>query len=228
MSIEKKIENIYFRYREDIPTEYIWENEKDRFIELCFCFMAGITKIRHLDLRDIVIGLESLGLLDIDMLAAEKSVRTDERTNQVLSLITNILAENGIEEEDARRCSLVLRKIADATKKTYDGKIQKLIRKYGIMMLQEARNTFSFEEVNEEDLNYILTLWLQNIMELPITMSNDLVRQFCNMNKISSKELEDVADKLDINAAALDDLIQSYMVQEKKISPKTMRRKTSK
>lgn len=209
LALETKIEDLYYSYRPDLPDTYLWEDERDRFNELCFCILARTTPIDELALREILTGLSELNVLDVEALAESEGGSNSKSEKTLDSIITNVFIQNGLDDKEAEKCTATIRQISRIVKQNYGGNIQRLIRKFGNEMLEEMQKVFAIQNMTKEDLKVSLVLWMQNTMEMPIPVSNDAVRDFCKSNNIGLKELESALDTLDINAAVIDDLIQA-------------------
>jgi hypothetical protein len=98
----------------------------------------------------------------------------------------------------------------------YDGKVQRYLRHYGQQMLDALSHDFSYSQIAKEDVRHAFTHWLQNVLNMPVAVSEPAIAKFCERRGIRAEELLKVADELDINVALLDDMIANYVSEDLK------------
>lgn len=52
------------------------------------------------------------------------------------------------------------------------------------------------------------TMWLQNVLEMPIHLNDENIQKFLAENKMSEKELIETVNELDINPMIIDDILK--------------------
>jgi hypothetical protein len=157
------------------------------------------TAIRH-----AITSLASLGLLEInaELTGAEHAVR--ERR------LTEALADLGWGEENAARAFAIIREAGQGLEKHFGGKVQLALRKYAELMLTELAGTFAFTTLDEAATRDALTLWLQNVADLPISLRTQDLTDFCGRHGVDELTVIRVADSIDVNLAFLDDVLASH------------------
>ena len=78
-------------------------------------------------------------------------------------------------------------------------------------MLDELSMNFTFSKMDEKDAKYAFTYWLQNVLNMPLTLKTEGMDTFCTKFQVSYQNLQEYADKLNINLALLDDVIDQYI-----------------
>ena len=215
MKAQDELRDAYVNYRNRLPDIFVWEDEKQRLNKLYFCLLLRISGKDEVEVSRIIAALDYLNLLDTENLAKAELVGGKGRKgNKIASLISDILIHNGIESKTANECVVAICEVAKGINISYQGKLQKFLRKYANLMLEELNDTFSFSRIAEEDERYIFTHWLQDVLEMPIPLSNEFVEKFCEEKDIKVGDLIEAADSLDINVAVVDDLIKMYMLDK--------------
>jgi hypothetical protein len=188
-----------------------WSNEANRLYELYYCLLHRISKKNEVQIRRIIKSLAALNLLDANLLSEAKIVGGDGGEGDSLaSTITEILIRNGFKEEEARSCSRGICTIARGIKQNYEGKVQKFLRKYGNLMIEEMDKLFSFEGLSKDDREYVFAHWLQNSLQMPVPLAAGPEDRFYKDNSIKEEDLLEFADKLDITVPLVNDVIRLY------------------
>ncbi|MDD3857554.1 MAG: hypothetical protein PHP43_05835 [Methanoculleus sp.] len=208
--IENDLMKMFIEYRPLLPDAYKWEDEKDRWSELVFCVFSELSGLSTIKARTIVSALSDLQVIGLDDLAA---LLNDEGRvgvqNKNVEIISSILQKNGVEKQNVDTVLLTLSQLARGIKNNY-GRMQLFLRKYGQLMLDELDESIKLTAVDKGVERYIYATWLQNILEFPLPLSNDSVQKFCMDENCSLEEVIDTADKLDINVAMLDDILDIH------------------
>ncbi len=85
--------------------------------------------------------------------------------------------------------------------------MQKYLRVYGERMLAELGQTFAFSALSPDQTHYAFTLWLQNVLNMPIALYTRELDVIAGERGLSSQVVVDTADGMDFNLAVLDDLM---------------------
>ena len=131
-----------------------------------------------------------------------------------LEIMLKILARQGYAEEEARTIVITICQAARSLQDAYDGKIQKYLRWYGEKMLAELPQHFSFSRLSAEDARYAFTHWLQNVVNMPVLLSEPMVDALCREFDVTVDDLAAIADQNNINTAFIDDWAADYMRQQ--------------
>ncbi len=215
--LREVLSEVYRKHRADLPEIYNWEDERDRLSELCYCILQKITSGDEVIIRNIVSCMAGLNLFDVQSLAEAQLIGgKGGKGDNLASLIRQLLVHNGFEEKVAKACILAICEMSKGIHISCQGKLQRFLRKHGVLMMEELDKIFSFSELSKQDERYILVHWLQNTLEMPVPLSNEFVSQFCEKKGISVEALVKAADEADINVAVVDDLLKIHMQKKDK------------
>jgi hypothetical protein len=213
----KMLSQLYLEHKNDIPTSFRWIDEKERLYELYYCLLLRISNKKEIEIRNIVEALSSLDLFDIESLAQSSSMGgQNKKGDKICSTITDLLIINGFKEDTARSCVLGICELAKYLNSEYDGKVQKFLRKHGNLMVEDFEKHISLSSLSKTEKRYVIVHWLQNIMDMPIPLSNEYVQKFCDQEQIKIDDIIEAADKDDVNVAYADDLITAHMLTSSK------------
>lgn len=188
-----------------------WPNERERWRELVACiFVSAIAEPDH-EVREVVDVLERMALLE----AAHWGGGTAEEREGLQRRVVTVLTEEGISREDAQRAVTALHEVAAVLTEKYESKVQVLLRKHAHALLGALLREFSPRTISAGAVKEALTLWLQNVANLPISVDDQHVQSFCSAHNLTTVQLTQAADDLDVNVGLLDDLIQLRMGQLK-------------
>lgn len=207
--MKNEIREIFKNYRGQLPIAYRWEDEKDRWHEFVYCIFSELSGTDEATSRQIVNALANLQLLEIDDLSNAKT-DTKEGTR-----LLELLLMNGVKKEQAEKTVIAICEAAKGIK-TNCAKLQNFLRIQGKKMLDDLDGTISFSSIGKDQENRIFITWIQNVLEIPIPLSNHYVEEFCKEKQCKIEDLIDAADALDFNVAVLDDLIELYMLDLKR------------
>ncbi len=192
---------------------YAWEHESDRFAELVFCLLNQCCCQSPENTRIAVMLLNHLKLLEIETLAT-----LGEQSDGNIVVLRYILERQGFSAAEAARGVTVLTQTAKTIRATYDGKIQRYLRRHGEFMRDELANVFANVPLNKEQLRYAFSHWLQNAVIMPVSMDHPAIAEFCKSHQVTREDLLHAADELDLNAALLDDLLEITRTTNKGMS----------
>lgn len=212
-AIEDFIIQLYASH-DSIPADrYPWLYESDRWYELVFCLLNRISPewMPSSVARDVTEELATEGLLDVPILAgAESPSGKPTYTAPELTAIQEVLLGAGYDAEETETAVQTIYEMAEALQEQHDGRIQRYLRQYGELMLKEVDRTFSFTRMSDADVHYMFTHWLQNVLNMPVALSNPAVKAVCDTYDITVEELVSAADRLGVNVALLDDLMEAF------------------
>jgi hypothetical protein len=119
-----------------------------------------------------------------------------------------VLEEEGFSPEEAQRGITSIWDAASTFEERYGGKVQVYLRQYGERMLDEVQDEFSFTELESGQVDYAFRYWLQNVLNMPVNLPLDSVDALAEECGITTEELVQAADNLDLNVALMDDIVQ--------------------
>lgn len=202
MDLKKQLNELFEHYGEDLG-DYAWLYESDRWVELIFCLLNQCVD------QDPEIIREAASMLqNLDLLNTEDMVSLGKPGHEKTIAAAYVLKAHGFSEKEARRAIVLLASTAKAIQKTYGGKIQRYLRKHGMAMREELVNAIGFDSLDQGQLRYAITHWLQNALSLPISLEHQAILGFCRKNNVTLEDLLHTADDLDLNIALLDDLLE--------------------
>jgi hypothetical protein len=199
----------------DLVLDHPWVWEVDRWKELVFALITHVVSLPEHEVRDLVNDLEDLGLLDVSTLAGlQEKGDTPESRSPYEQRILQLLTEKGVGEADARRGLTTISEVAVGLDKYYSGKVQRYLRHYGELMLRELQQVFRFSALGEIEVTRAFTYWLQNVLNMPVSLADDSVKAFCEEHQLTPDEIFEAADGLNLNLALVDDLVQRQIERQ--------------
>lgn len=185
-----------------------WVSEFDRWKELLFALLVQVLDMPEHRVRRIVGDMADLQLLAVPTLAGlcHREHGPDSSAPAAQQVI-DFLRENGVSEAAAERALAAMCQAAAGLTEHWGGRIQRYLRHYGEMMLQDLGRTFRFDTIDEAQLHNAFTYWLQNALNMPLSLVNDDLLEYARAIDSTPAALIEAADELDMNLAVLDDLI---------------------
>jgi len=147
-----------------------------------------------------------LGLLDLRNLAGI-DVRDNKLdwANEEVGKIIKTLEGKGLLEEQALKGLLPFTRMAKKLSANFGGKILLYLRRYGDMMVREALEPLPLQGISEDQAHLIFTAWLQKISNIPVLLPTPEIKEFCGKHKLSSAELIQTADNINMKVAIVDE-----------------------
>lgn len=219
--VEFQLRKLLMKYS-DLFVYHQWPIEHERWVELIFALTCRISDKPVSEVRDNIEELDDLGLLDVEELSNIHKVGSDIDFNSpfakrvIESLSESRFTEEGLKKpgftkEESERSLLIMYEAAKSLMEHHDGKIQKYLRKYGQQMVDELIENFTFSGMEDKDIKYAFTYWLQNVLNMPVNLKRESMETFCKDFQITIEEILKEADNLDINIALLDDMIDLHI-----------------
>jgi hypothetical protein len=212
MILTDDIKKLYQAYRAQLPVSYRWEDERERWFELFFCTVWEVSGGSPDDVRRAVTALGDLQLLELKDLAECVAGDSVDLSRPPAATLTTLLTANGVQREAAGRAVSAYCLLARRLRERH-GKLQLLLRTYGRTLLHELTDMMAASGLESDSKERIATLWLQNALEMPVALSDSYVKRFCDERRCTLDDLIRAADELDINVAAVDDLIRLSYVE---------------
>lgn len=200
MTIEKELEKLLEFYGSDLHG-YAWSNEDDRWKEFVFCIVNQCQKLDPAFIRACLNMLQDLNLLEVNTLA-DLNQNDEERI-----VIYYLFKKHGFSEENAEKAVKIIIDVSKIIQNQYNGKIQKYLRIQGEKMVDELSEKFSEIPLENAQIRFAMSHWLQNVISAPISLKNDAMTEFCEKNATNEEEILQAADKLNLNMALVDDLL---------------------
>jgi hypothetical protein len=199
---------------DDLEKNHPWIWEHDRWKELVFAVLTQVLPFNHSEIRQLTEQMSSMSLLDIESLSLIPIGKSDELlNNKHAAQMMDFFIDVGFEEEEGERSIIAICEVANGLSKYYNGKVQQYFRSYGEILLNDIKNKFSFTVMNEKETRQAFIYWLQNVLNLPLSLNNMDLQNFAEQSGVSVEELIKAADNMDLNLAYLDDMVQMYLVR---------------
>jgi hypothetical protein len=193
--------------------QYQWPWENARWHEMVFCLLLrlGQPELEADMARSLVNMLADLDMLRIETLAGlALDGEEPDFAHPDLVLMLHLIERSGLDPAKAIAAVTTICQAALGLQKQHGGKVQRYLRHYGQRILDELDKHFSFTNMSDEDARYAFTHWLQNVLNMPLVLSEPAVEQLCKKLGVTVDDLVGVADSLDLNLALLDDMIAGY------------------
>jgi hypothetical protein len=217
---------LFDSYASGISTN-LWPWEKQRWYELVFCILTvfGEPQVLAVRTRQVTEILSEMGLIDVNILAGARPIPGPRAApNPILVTIETMLCQAGFAPEKAKTAVIAICEVANNVKKKYNGRIQGYLQKYGNHMLDNIDDDFGLDGF--KDARRAVSIWLQNILNMPVPASDVLTEQACKKLGVSYKAMVQAANQQDINVALVDDALRAYWesksLQEESLAARKM------
>jgi hypothetical protein len=200
---------------EEICRNHRWLHEGERWQELILSLLSRVLSLPEGDVRALTNRLRLLGLLNVADWAATRERSGNRAANDIVRRSLELLQEAGAGKSEASKAITVIHDVARVVEDRFDGKVQRCLRSLGDELLASLLRTFSLPSLPEGATKEAFTYWLQNVVNLPISLNDDSVRAFCRTHAITPAELVQAADDLDVSIAVVDDLIHYWVATSK-------------
>ena len=200
---------------EEVVFSHLWMWEVERWKELVFALLTTVTSLPPYDIRKLVESLSDLKLLDIPTLAKlHESLKNHDLDSPYARRILEFLQENDFSLQEAQKGLITICEAAFGLHEHYSGKVQRYLRSYGELILQDLDRIFQFSNLDKAQVKYAFTYWLQNVLNMPLSLCDRSVQTFCQRYGLQLEQLFAAADELDMNLALVDDVVHSYIAKQ--------------
>ena len=175
-----------------------WASEADRWAELIFCVLNSFAEDAPERCR-----LATGTLAELDLLAPATLAGVDDPHSEAHIMAKHVLRLHGFTEANLAGVLGALGTVSRQTIAGFDGKLQRYLRQLG----EAARDSLAARFGDSPQLRRAVTHWLQNTLNLPLSLEDQAVREFCERLAITQADLEAAADSIDLNVAVVDDII---------------------
>lgn len=192
---------------------YLWPWEEARWYELVYCLVLQLkpSDLSNDEIHRAIASLGDLGLLSPEALA-ELNVSGNDDPD--LQLMKNVLERYGMNSEESSALVVTICEAAKGFTSQHQGKVQRFLRKYGQIMLEELFSTIPLSKMDEKNAKKAFSQWLQNAAGMPLVLSSEDLDELCSGLETTSTEFIDVVDDLNLNLTMVDDLIFSFLEME--------------
>lgn len=190
-----------YEYYADVLPDPTWPLESDRWTELAFCLLHQASDgVDTAATRDAAALLQYLQLLDIARLADKQTRDTDA------AAALRVLSAHGFSDAAARAGWASILAAAEALAAKHDGKVQVFLNRHGSAMAAELADLFRGAPLAESHLRDAVTMWLQNVVNMPLTLSTPQISRMLKAFGATENDLLIAADGAGLNLAVVDDL----------------------
>lgn len=179
-----------------------WLSEHDRWLELIFSMLASTSELPEERMRDLVSQLDVMGLTIVSEIADAARQSLWERH------CLDMAASVGMDEAETRKGLAMVSAAARALASSHQGKLQRLLRECSERLLAELQTSLDLAQFEPAESRRALTYWLQNALNLPLSLADASMLAFGERHGLSVDEIVLAADELDVNVALVDDLIR--------------------
>lgn len=200
---------------------YLWPWEEARWHELVFCLAIQVAppELTYGEIERMIGTLADIGLINPQSLTeCAKDGKKPDLSSPDLALIQEVLKRYEMSAEKAADLVVTICEAAAGFQSVYQGRVQRFLRKYGRMMLEDLENSLSFSKLEDKAANAALSQWLQNVACMPIALSEDELKEVCEGLETTPDDLVDVVDELNLNLSMVDDLLISWMDSERMLA----------
>ena len=205
MQIDELLADLFDRYQDSFD-KHQWPWEPQRWYELVYCVFSAVEGRFGPETRaaSAVRVLMELGLLEIPVLA-----KAEETTSLHLGIV---LERIGFSDEQASQLARALFDLAKCLDETYQGKVQLLLRDFGMELANKVLQALPLEDsLGKENASLVVMHWLQNVLNLPVLVTSPGLQ---TLLAETGAEVEDVlasVDERDINVALLDEILNRWV-----------------
>ena len=173
----------------------------------CLLLSIGSPPLDAATARNTISALGELGYLDLQELAAlVPKCRSSRCREPLYEVLIQILKRQGLTAAQSRTGIITIAEAAHNIRQKHAGKLQLYLRRYGERMLAEIDEHFPFSRLSGAQRNKAFTHWLQNVLNMPISLAEPGLKAICEDFGVSFDELIAVADEVGLNLAMLDDM----------------------
>jgi hypothetical protein len=177
-----------------------WADEESRWFELVFSLFAAVSDAPEGELRALVGTLASLELITVEALVSSPETAVQRAVDEAIAA--------GIDATAATAALGAATEAANVLAGSYGGKMQLLLREEGEALLRNITEKLGISALDQGAVGHALTYWLQNTLNLPLSLRDRALQEFAGRLGVSVQELVSAADSLDLNVALIDDLIR--------------------
>ena len=210
------LRRLLFEHGDTVAAGHPWLREHDRWLELVFAVFASTSEIDEISLRRVVRSLDALGLLDIAEIP--EPGQSDDVSGWIKRCTGLVSDEPDRPTSSLDRSLRAVSEISSVLRARHGGRIQRLLRTYAERLRDEVSAELKTTTLNSAEQRQSLTYWLQNIPSLPLPLLDASTEAFVQAHGITTAQLLDAADHLDINVALIDDLIYHDFLAQSKVN----------
>jgi len=196
-------------------TQHRWSHEAERWNELVAALLSVTLKLPRAGIAHLVGRMNILGLLDVDTWSELPADFDAASKSATVERSLELFEEHGVKGPEGMRAIRSVHEAAHAVQARYRGHIQIALREAGEQVLALLKDALNLTSIPDFEARQALTLWLQNVLNLPISLQSANLDAFSKRHAISVEKLTEAADELNLSIPALDDLVEYWAHEEK-------------
>ena len=205
MQINELLVDLFDRYQDSFD-KHQWPWELQRWYELVYCLFSAVEGRFGPETRaaSAVRVLMELGLLEIPVLA-----KGEEKTSLHLGIL---LGRIGFSEEQVSQIVRALCDLAKCLDETYQGKVQLLLRTFGMELVNKILQALPLEDtLGKQNASLVVMHWLQNVLNLPVLVTSPGLQTLLAKTGAEVEDVLAAVDERDINLALLDEILNRWV-----------------
>lgn len=201
----------YRAHRSDFG-DFPWEFESARWQELVVSIWIGALGLDARASRDGVRRLHEVGWL------TPKDWKEGDAS--AIEFGARALQQAGLSETDATWAIKTACKVASRLEAHSTHKLQQVLRDAAAHIIRELEELLSGADLTQEQRLSASILWVQNVANMPvISESSKHIAELCEKFSIEPQDFLALADKLNLNAALLNDVVGARHLTEEFLRP---------
>jgi len=205
MPIDELLVDLFERYQDSFD-KHQWPQESKRWYELVYCVFSAVEGRFGPETRA---ALAVRVLIELDLLEISVLAKSEETTNLHLGIV---LGRIGFSEEQADQLVRALCDLAKCLDKTYQGKVQLLLRAFGMELVNNVLQALPLEDsMGKQNASLVVMHWLQNVLNLPVLVPSPGLQTLLAETGAEAEEVLAAVDELDINVALLDEILNRWV-----------------
>jgi hypothetical protein len=205
VQLNELLVSLFDRYQDSFD-KHQWPWEPQRWYELVYCLFSAVEGRFGPETRSAsaVRVLMELGLLEIPVLA-----KAEETTRLHLSIV---LERIGFSKEQASQLVRALGDLAKCLDETYQGKVQLLLRTFGMELVNKVLQVLLLEDsLGKQNASLVVLHWLQNVLDLPVLVPSPGLQTLLAETGAEVEEVLKTVDERNINIALLDEILNRWV-----------------
>src|ERR1051326_2698166 len=175
----------------DVLRRHRWGNEAGRWQELVAALLSQALKLPNTETHGLCHRLRVLKLLDIDEWQDASSDASEAKKSDVVHRTLQLFEDHGFGQDQAELGVRVIQEAAIVVSRKFKGKAQVALRAVGNGILDDLHKAMNLESLPQAASRRALGVWLQNVLNLPISLNADRVDLFCRFYNITQAQLTD-------------------------------------
>ena len=149
-----------------------WLNERARWVELVGALFSSVLPLSNAKLHMLVNELSAQNLLNITKWSKTPKDFSKAKSDELVKLSLIVLGDYQLTDEQRLKAVRTLHQAAHRLGERFGGKVQVALREAGEELLEKLRHSLGLSELSEAEQRQALTIWVQNVLNLPVSLMN--------------------------------------------------------